>query len=64
MDTEPTCEQRVFLDAEERLKTSDLFDEVSAKTVVDLLRSKGAALKVSDVLSALAALEDDGNENP
>jgi len=63
MNTEPTCEEKVFDEAEERLKNYDRFDEVSAKSVVDLLRSKGAALKASDILSALTALEDESHED-
>ncbi|MBU2602572.1 MAG: hypothetical protein KKA32_10460 [Actinobacteria bacterium] len=63
MNTEPTSEDRIFDQAEERLKDSHHFDEASAKSVVDLLRSKAAALKASDVLSVLAALEDGCHED-
>lgn len=43
---------------EERLAEHNCFDAASAKSCVDVLRTKGSALKAADVLAALVATGD------
>lgn len=43
---------------EERLAEHNCFDAASAKSSVDVLRTKGSTLKAADVLAALAGAGD------
>jgi len=53
-----------ILDETERmLSKTEQYDELFAKSIVDLLRAKGATLKSNEVILALSKTEDTQNED-